>query len=57
MPGYEMQINGLNGNQIVKINFVDPKSCFPSFQDNSIIFHKGNFLKLMGVVLPHPSLS
>ena len=37
---------------IWKIDFVDPKSRFPS-----TIFHKGNFLKLKGVVLPHPPFS
>ena len=37
--------------------FVDPKSRFPSYQGDSAIFHKGNFLKLKGVELPHPPLS
>ena len=29
---------------------------FPSYQGDYIIFHKGNFLLLKGVVLPHPPL-
>ena len=29
----------------------------PSFQGGPTIFRKGNFLKLKGVVFPHPSLS
>ena len=29
---------------------------FPSYQGDSTICHKGNFLKLKGVVLPHPPL-
>ena len=30
---------------------------FPSYQGDSTIFHKGNFLKLKGVVLSHPPFS
>ena len=37
--------------------FVDPNSVFPSYQGDSTIFHKENFLKLEGVVFPHPPLS
>ena len=43
--------------QVFKRTLSTRSLVFPSYQGDSTIFHKGNFLKLKGVVLPHPPLS
>ena len=42
---------------VAKMFLSTPSLISPSFQGGPTFFHKGNFLKLKGVVFPHPPLS
>ena len=50
----KLEVKLKDGN---KIEFVNLNLISPSCQGGPTIFHKGYFLKLKGVVFPHPPLT